>query len=215
MPLQELSLFVARAGKNRSPNPEAIAAEIKKAARESYRIREELSSSVTFILASIHRNITALSKALKELNKAIEGQSRGLVNPLVSVKGIGPVYATGIVASIGDIKRFPCHDKLARYAGLVWKKRQTGKSESEETRIVGECDKYLRYYLVEAANSLRVHNEVYRSFYQKKYLEVNKHRHKRALVLTARKLVRLVFALLSKNQYYNQHKGLPVTPAKK
>ena len=132
------------------PNPEAIAAEIKKAARESYRIREDLSSSVTFILASIHRSITALSKALKELNKAIEGQSRGLVNPLVSVKGIGPVYATGIVAFIGDIKRFPCHDKLAGYAGLVWKKRQTGKSESEETRMVRECDKYLKYYLVEA-----------------------------------------------------------------
>jgi len=73
-----------------------------------------------------------------------------LVNPLVSVKGIGPVYATGIVASIGDIKRFSCHDKLARYAGLVWKKRQTGKSESEETRMVRECDKYLKYYLVEA-----------------------------------------------------------------
>jgi transposase len=75
MPLDELTLFVARAGKNRCPDPEAIAAEIKKAARESYRIREDLSSSVTFILASIHRNITALSKALKELNKAIQAQS--------------------------------------------------------------------------------------------------------------------------------------------
>jgi len=40
------------------PNPEAIAAEIKKAARESYRIREDLSSSVSFILASIHREVS-------------------------------------------------------------------------------------------------------------------------------------------------------------
>ena len=206
MPLDELTLFVARAGRNRSPDPEAIAAEIKKAARESYRIREELSSSVTFILASIHRNITALSKALKELNKAIQGQSGGFVNPLISVKGIGPVYAAGIIASIGDIKRFSSHDKLARFAGLVWKRKQTGKSESEETRMVRECDKYLRYYLIEAANSLRVHNEVFKSYYQKKYQEVKKHRHKRALVLTARKLVRLVFALLAKNQYYSQHR---------
>lgn len=206
MPLEELTLFVAQAGKNRSPDPQAIAAEIKKAARESYRIREDLSSSVTFILASIHRSITALSKALKELNRAIEAQSGGFVNPLISVKGIGPVYAAGILASIGDIRRFSRHDKLARFAGLVWKKRQTGKSESEETHMVKECDKYLRYYLVEAANSLRVHNEVFRSYYQKKHQEVKKHRHKRALVLTARKLVRLVFALLSKNQYYSQHR---------
>jgi hypothetical protein len=94
-------------------------------------------------------------------------------------------------------------------------KKQIGKSESEEILIAKECSKYLRYYLVEAANSLRVHSEVFRPFYQKKYLEVNKQRHKRELVLTARKLVGLVFALFSKNQYYSQYKGLTATPAKK
>ncbi|GAW92251.1 ISChy1, transposase [Calderihabitans maritimus] len=49
---------------------------------------------------------------------------------------------------------------------------------------------------------MRVHNEEYKAYYQKKYHEVTKHQHKRALVLTARKLVRLVFALLSKGQIY-------------
>ena len=58
-------------------------------------------------------------------------------------------------------------------------------------------NKYLRYYLVEASNSLRVHNEEY-----KKYYESQKHKHKRALVLTAHKFVRLVFALLSKGEIY-------------
>ncbi|MDD3607142.1 MAG: transposase [Candidatus Cloacimonas acidaminovorans] len=80
---------------------------------------------------------------------------------------------------------------------------KAGNTESEEKRIVRECDKYLRYYLVEAANSLRMHNEKYRMFYQKKYQEVPKHKHKRAIVFSARKLVRLVFALLSKNQLYD------------
>ena len=42
----------------------------------------------------------------------------------------------------------------------------------------------------------------YRAFYESKYQEVSKHKHKRALVLTARKLVRLIFALLSKGQLY-------------
>ncbi|SFK34822.1 hypothetical protein SAMN04488569_10251, partial [Marinilactibacillus piezotolerans] len=40
------------------------------------------------------------------------------------------------------------------------------------------------------------------AYYQKKYKEVPKTQHKRALVLTARKLVRLVFALLSDHQLY-------------
>ena len=37
---------------------------------------------------------------------------------------------------------------------------------AEEKRLVRECDRYLRYYLVEAANSLRVHNELYRAYYR-------------------------------------------------
>lgn len=213
MSLADLSLFVAKAGNNRSPQPQAIAFQVKKAVRESYRIRPELSSSITFILASIHRTLCALKESLRQLNKAIETEAKGFVNPLISVNGIGPVYSAGIIASIGDITRFSSHSKLARFAGLTWKRRQTGQSESEDTHMVRECDKYLRYYLVEAANSLRVHNEIFKTYYQKKYQEVKKHRHKRALVLTARKLVRLVFALLTKNQLYNRLKGLPVLKA--
>ncbi|MCD6138981.1 MAG: IS110 family transposase [Deltaproteobacteria bacterium] len=204
MPLEKLAFFVAKAGKNRSPDPVAIADEIQKAARESYRIRPELASSITFILASISRTISALKENLKQVDKAILAETKGFINPLISIKGIGPVYSTGILACIGDIKRFASHNQLARYAGLVWKRRQTGKTESEEKHMVIECDKYLRYYLIEAANSLRVHNELYRSYYQRKYKEVPKHQHKRAIVLTARKLVRVVFALLSKNQLYDQ-----------
>ena len=203
MPLEELALFIAKAGKNRCPDPTSIAESIQKAARESYRIRPELSSSVTFILACLNRTIVALKASLKEVDKAILAESKGFINPLISIKGIGNVYATGILACVGDVKRFPSHNQLARLAGLVWKRKQSGKFESDETRLVHECDKYLRYYLVEAANSLRVHNEEYQIYYQKKYQEVPDHKHKRALVLSARKLVRLVFALLSNNQLYD------------
>ncbi|KIL40232.1 hypothetical protein SD70_14800 [Gordoniibacillus kamchatkensis] len=54
-------------------------------------------------------------------------------------------------------------------------------------------NKYLRYYLVQVADSVRKHDAEYGEFYQKKYDEVPKHKNKRALVLSARKLVRLVF----------------------
>jgi hypothetical protein len=39
-------------------------------------------------------------------------------------------------------------------------------------------------------------------YYYRKYHEVRKHQHKRAIVLTARKLVRLVTRLLTTNQPY-------------
>ena len=61
---------------------------------------------------------------------------------------------------------------------------------------------YLRYYLIQAAQCLVNHNPEYREYFTRKFNETPRHPHKRALSLTARKLVRLVFALLSKNQLY-------------
>ena len=63
---------------------------------------------------------------------------------------------------------------------------------------------YLRYYLLEATTHLIWHDASYRVFYQRKFDEVKLHQHKRALVLTARKFIRLIFGLLAKNQLYSQ-----------
>ncbi|EGL81462.1 transposase IS116/IS110/IS902 family protein [Caldalkalibacillus thermarum TA2.A1] len=127
---------------------------------------------------------------------------KGIPETLTSVKGIGPVFAAGIIAEIAGIKRFKNHDALAKYAGLVWNQHQSGEFEAQETARAQTGNKYLRYYLVQAADKVRHHDVEYKSFYQKKFDEVPKHQHKRALVLTARKLVRLVYALLSTNKLY-------------
>ncbi|XFO68930.1 hypothetical protein SPSIL_051580 [Sporomusa silvacetica DSM 10669] len=55
---------------------------------------------------------------------------------------------------------------------------------------------------LQAANLVRRFDSDYAAFYDGKYTQALKHQHKRALVLTARKLVRLVFMLLKTNQLY-------------
>ena len=127
---------------------------------------------------------------------------KGIPQTLTSIKGIGDVYAAGLIAEIGDIKRFKNHHALASYTGLIWSQSQSGEYESEETSRLNSGNKYLRYYFIQAADKVRQHDAEYKAFYQKKYKEVPKHQHKRALVLTARKLVRLVYSLLSTNQLY-------------
>ncbi|SHH28698.1 hypothetical protein SAMN05421807_105253, partial [Virgibacillus chiguensis] len=52
------------------------------------------------------------------------------------------------------------------------------------------------------------HVPEYKEYYAKKFNEVPKHQYKRALVLTARKLVRLVDALLRKNQIYTPQRSV-------
>ena len=58
----------------------------------------------------------------------------------------------------------------------------------------------------EAANSVRRHIPEYQEYYVRKYAEITTHNHKRALALTSRKFVRLVFGLLAKNQLYTGEK---------
>jgi len=203
--IEELVAFLIKQSKNRFNDPEAIAQKVKQVANESYRIRPSLAGSVNLILSSTIENIRALTRSLKEVDEAIATEFKAFPNTLESVKGLGPVYSAGIFAEIGNIKRFSSQSKLAKFAGLTWRKTASGNFESEHTRMTKTGDKILRYYLVEAANILRVHNEEYRLYYQSKYKEVPKNQHKRALALTARKLVRLVFALLTKKQLYQEN----------
>jgi len=202
--LEELTDFLVRHGKNRFSNTEEIVDTLKQVARESYRIRPALANSVNLILTCTLQTIRTLQETLKEVDKAIENEFKGFPNTLISVPGLGPVYSAGIFAEIGDINRFPSEEKLAKFAGLTWRKTKSGNFEAQNTRMTKSGNEFLRYYLVEGANSLRVHNEEYKTFYQRKYSEVTKYQHKRAVVLTARKLVRLVFSLLKTNCLY-QH----------
>jgi transposase len=200
--VETLTEFIIKKGKNRFSDPEDIVKNIKAMARKSYKIRPELAKSVNLVLAMTLKNIGVMQKSLKEVNKAISDELKAFPNTLQSVPGIGPIYTAGIIAEIGDINRFENEAKLAKFAGLAWRKFQTSDYQAEETPFFRSSNKYLRYYLVQAANSLKNHNAEYRKFYDSKYKEALIHKHKRALVLTARKFVRLAYAMLKSGKLY-------------
>ena len=161
---------------------------------------------MNLVLATTLNNIRALKASLKEINDAIEKAYQGFSLTLDTIPGIGIIFAAGIFAEIGDIKRFASEAQLARYTSLAWRKSQSGDFEADETPIFRSSNVHLRYYLVEAANSVKNNEPAYRAYYQKKYNEVKKHQHKRALVLTARKLCRLIYALLVRGEIYQNQK---------
>jgi len=202
MSLEELIAFLQDKGKNRFDNPEEISTYLKKIARSSYRLDKTMADPVNISMATTLSVIKHLESEVKKLDKEIAKIMKGIPQTLTSVKGIGPVFAAGILAEIGGIDRFADHHALAKYAGLVWSQHQSGEFEADETSRLRTGNKYLRYYLVQAADSMRKHDAEYAAFYKKKFDEVPKHKHKRALVLSARKLVRLVFMLLKTNTLY-------------
>lgn len=202
MSLEELVEFLQDKGKNRFEKPEEIAKYLQKLAKSSYRLNNAMQDPVNISMSVTLSTIQHIESQVKRLDKEIAKLMKGIPQTLTSVKGIGDVYAAGLIAEIGDIKRFKDHHALAKYAGLVWNQNQSGEFESQETARMRTGNKYLRYYLIQAADKIRKYDAEYKAFYTKKYDEVPKHKHKRALVLTARKLVRLVFSLLRTNQLY-------------
>ena len=206
MDLHELTAFIMERGKNRFPDPDSVAKAIQKAARSSYRLPKTVNDSVNQVLSISITSMKALESQIKEFDKAIAAQMKLLPNVLTSIPGIGPVYSAGIIAEIGDINRFENHAQLAKYAGLAWTQYQSGGFEAQTTRLIRSGNRFLKYYLCEAAFSLVRCDKEYSDFYHLKYKEVNRYQHKRALALTARKLVRLVFALLKDNRLYRPAK---------
>lgn len=126
---------------------------------------------------------------------------------LRSIPGIGPVYAAGILAEMGSVRCFGNNNALAKYSGIIWRDNQSGEFDSDDTPMIKAGNRYLRYYLIQAAGSVAAYCPEYTAYYNKEYAEVPKHQHKRALALTARKLIRLIFGLLDNNQLYSAAKS--------
>jgi transposase len=200
MPLAQLTSLIQHTGRNRFDDPHQTAQRVQRALDASFPIAPELDAAVTFTLSLQWQHSQALEKLLRQLDREIARTMERVANPLLSVRGLGPVITAGILAEVADITRFASHAQLARYAGLVWRQHASGRFVAEETRLTKTGNPVLRYYLIEGADRMRQWDTEYQAYYWRKFREVPKHQHKRALVLTARKLVRLVHALLTSNQ---------------
>ena len=206
MSIDDLISVIAEASRNHFDDVNATAKLIQESASNSFKLKNELNDSVNIVIKACFENISALEKTLKNIESSIQKQVKIFFKNeytiLTSINGIGPVIAAGIIAEIGDINRFRNDDALAKFAGLVWSQYQSGEFEADDTYLRKTGNVYLRNYFCQAANSMRLCNSDFAMFYSRKFKEVSKHQHKRAIVLTARKAVRVIFALLHDNRLY-------------
>lgn len=204
--IEDLVIRISELSRNRFESSEEVARMLKKASRDSYRLDKVSSDSVSISMASSFRLIRIYEDELKTLDREIirliDGNQNNYYKILTSIKGIGNVYAAGIIAEINDISLFSNDSQLASYAGLRWKKNQSGQKDSQHTKQTKACNTYLRYYLVEGTSSIIRYNDEYATYYYRKRKEVKINQHKRALVLTARKFVRLIYGMLRHGKLY-------------
>ncbi|MBD2813124.1 IS110 family transposase, partial [Xenorhabdus sp. Vera] len=103
--------------------------------RTSYRLDKVVEDSIDILLGTSIEIIRTYQRQIKELEKSIKRIMAGLTQTLESIPGIGPIYAAGIIAEIGQIERFDDETKIATYAGLYWRKHQSGRFTAEDTSL--------------------------------------------------------------------------------
>ena len=210
-PLEELVDILNKKSRNGFADPVKTAELLQTAARNSFKLDRCAYEALTIAIASSINLCKAIQDEIKAIDRAIIKEIRGF-DPLAyevlqSIPGIGPVYAAGILAEIGKIDLFPRQDSLALYTGIVWKRNDSSEFKGEDTHMAKQGNSYLRYYLIEAANQIKNYCPEFYETYHRKFSQTKTHQHKRALALTARKLVRLIFRLLANNELYSPEKA--------
>jgi hypothetical protein len=121
------------------------------------------------------------------------------VRRLLTITGVNLIVAAGLVAAIGDIRRFSSPEKLVSYVGLNPRVRQSGLGLAQHGRISERGRSHARAMLVEAAWAACKAPGPMRAF----FLRIRARRgHQIAAVAVARKLAVLYWHLLTKDIDY-------------
>ena len=161
----------------------------------------ELSATHRFVLSQILEHIEYLEERIgcfqQQLLKELEPQ-RGILHALQTIPGLDEIGAAMLLVEIGDdMQAFGCAEKLAAWAGVC-----PGNNESAGKRKAGKRRKgnpYVRHILCEAANAAsRTRSALAEKF---KALLIRRGR-KRAIFALAHKILKIVFVLISRGDYY-------------
>jgi transposase len=114
---------------------------------------EEEKAIVGRLVDELGRNSDQLAKL--DMTIIREALANPRVVRLMTIPGIGPIVASTVLASIGDISRFETPEKLSCYFGLTPKVRQSGDRPARHGRISKQGKTHARKMLVEAAWSAK------------------------------------------------------------
>ena len=187
----------------------AKAYQILAAAERSIGRTEGLNAAREEILWLIER-LKGLVDWEGRLLAQLEGLSTQMpcIENILEIKGLGIRTVTGILAEIGDITRFTEARQIQKLAGLALVEDSSGKHEGK-TIISKRGRKRLRYQLYQAALVLVGQNREFRQVYEY-YItrERNPLKKMQALMAVACKLLRVLYAMVTKGVKYDPGKML-------
>jgi len=147
------------------------------------------------LLDFLANKIKLADKRIKEIIKEDE-----LIRLLLTMPGIGPVFAPLIRYEVDRIDRFRNCGKFLCYCALV-PGLFSSADISRTTGIIKQGNKYLKWAFLEAVTPATRTSVPLRAFYGRIY---NKHGHHAARVATARKLAKIAYHILKDRKPFKE-----------
>ena len=145
--------------------------------------------------------IRTRDEQIKLLDKKIEESARQLNSPILSIPGISHITGMTIVAEVGDITNFMEAARLISFAGMDPLVHQSGKYDAAHMPISKHGSRYLRKALYQAVFTVCRYCPVFQDYYTKKISQGKSHRCAQGHCV--RKLLRVIYKLLSENISYS------------
>jgi transposase len=180
-------------------------------ALRSKTVRREAAAASEQLPQLVQRAVTELLEHLRLLDGRIEAHDRELeaqarqcepARRLMKIRGIGPITALAIVASVGSAREFKNGRQLAAWIGLVPSQFSTG-GKARLGHISKQGDPYLRCLLFQGARAVLHSAANHQDRFSRWVLELQARRgYYRTLVAIANKNARIAWVLLSKGEEF-------------
>jgi transposase len=183
------------------------ASKLVEAAKNSVGIKEGMRAAeneISFLIAQyelIKKQLETTMEMVENLVMKVPG-----IKEVLKIKGIGLVLVAGFLAEVGDITRFNDPKQIQKYAGLNLKENSSGKHKGKTT-ISKRGRRRLRAILFQCIMPIVAHNEEFKELH-KHYTTrgENPLKKKQSLILLCCKLIRIIYAMMTKKVEYDPKK---------
>ena len=174
------------------------AEELKEAAKNSIGIP---SISDEIQIRHLVDQIELINKQIEEIDKKIEEFSVQTNSPILNIPGISHFSGTSILSEIGDIRNYTKASQIIKLAGVAPYEYESSQYRAQHLSITKKGSKYLRKTLYQIIMPVINNNEVFKQYYNLKRSQGKGHRCAQGHCV--RKLLRIIFHLLSENQKFD------------
>lgn len=180
------------------------ARQLKELARDSFGI-SDCEGAYSALLLLYLDQLQSFQDSAASLESRIGEIFSQFDSTLTTISGIGPVLGAVILSEIRDISCFTSADKLAAYAGLNPKVKQSGETKSSAAHMSKRGSPYLRRAIWMAGMIAVQHDPMFKAYYEKKAAEGL--RYMNIIGHVSKKMTAVIFAVMRDNKIYK-----PVLP---